>query len=36
MKDESYYQSLDRRTKEYKEWVASMEQSSEGLGDTID
>jgi UDP-N-acetylenolpyruvoylglucosamine reductase len=36
MKDESYYQSLDKRTKEYKEWVASMEQSSEGLGDTIE
>ena len=36
MKDESYYQSLDKRTKEYKDWVASMEQSSDGLGDTIE
>lgn len=40
MKDESYYESLDKRTKEYKEWVASREAStkeeSSGLGDTIE
>ena len=36
MKDELYYESLDRRTKEYKEWVASQDNQSEGLGDTIE
>ena len=34
MKDQEYYESLDKRTKEYKEWKAS--QPSEGLGDTIE
>ena len=29
-----YYESLDKRTKEYKEWKAK--QPSEGLGDTIE
>ena len=29
-----YYESLDKRTKEYKEWKA--QQPSEGLGDTIE
>jgi hypothetical protein len=36
MKDELYYESLDKRTKEYKEWVASKSNQSEGLGDTIE
>ena len=36
MKDELYYESLDKRTKEYKEWVASQDNQSEGLGDTIE
>ncbi len=36
MKDELYYESLDKRTKEYKEWVASKNNQSEGLGDTIE
>lgn len=34
MKDQEYYKSLDKRTKEYKQWKAS--QPSEGLGDTIE
>jgi len=29
-----YYESLDKRTKEYKDWKA--QQPSEGLGDTIE
>ena len=40
MKDETYYEGLDKRTKEYKEWVASREEAiaseSTGLGDTIE
>lgn len=39
-KDESYYESLDKRTKEYKEWVARKEQSEaespQGLGDKVE
>lgn len=31
MKDQEYYESLDKRTKEYKDWKASK-----GLGDTIE
>lgn len=31
MKDREYYESLDKRTKEYKEWKASM-----GLGDAVE
>ena len=33
-KDKAYYESLDKRTKEYKEYKASLE--SEGLGDTLE
>ena len=40
MKDQTYYEALDKRTKEYKEWVASREEAtaseSTGLGDTIE
>ena len=40
MKDETYYESLDKRTKEYKEWVKAREEAtaseSAGLGDTIE
>jgi hypothetical protein len=40
MKEEAYYKGLDKRTKEYKEWVASREEAiaseSKGLGDTIE
>lgn len=36
MKDKVYYESLDKRTKEYKEWLASKEGASKGLGDTIE
>lgn len=35
IKDEAYYLSLDRRTKEYKEWKANYE-SSKGVGDKIE
>ena len=39
-KSNEYYENLDKRTKEYKEWKANFEESneetSEGLGDTID
>ena len=34
-KDEAYYLSLDRRTKEYKEWKANYE-ASKGVGDRIE
>ena len=33
-KDVNYYEALDKRTKEYKEWKAS--QKPEGLGDVIE
>lgn len=33
-KDETYYNQLDKRTKEYKEWKAK--QPSKGLGDTVE
>lgn len=36
VKDENYYQNLDKRTKEYKEWKAKREAESEGLGDTLE
>ena len=40
MKEQAYYKGLDKRTKEYKEWVASREEAiaseSTGLGDTIE
>ena len=36
MKDENYYENLDKRTKEYKEWKAKREAASEGLGDSIE
>lgn len=35
-KNEAYYSSLDKRTKEYKDWVASFEKQATGLGDTIE
>lgn len=39
-KTEEYYESLDKRTKEYKEWVARKEQSDaespQGLGDKVE
>lgn len=35
-KDETYYETLDKRTKEYKEWKAKREAASEGLGDSIE
>jgi len=38
-KDEEYYNNLDKRTSEYKEWKAQFEQKQEeqsnGLGDTV-
>jgi hypothetical protein len=36
MKDENYYQNLDKRTKEYKEWKAKRKAEAEGLGDTAE
>jgi hypothetical protein len=40
MKEETYYKALDKRTKEYKEWIASREEATvsepKGLGDTIE
>lgn len=40
VKDETYYENLDKRTKEYKDWKASFEQSQQedasGLGDSIE
>ena len=40
MKDIEYYESLDKRTKEYKEWKATFkakqeENQPEGLGDVV-
>jgi hypothetical protein len=39
-KSKEYYENLDKRTKEYKEWKANFEEineeTSEGLGDTIE
>lgn len=36
MKNKEYYEALDKRTKEYKEWKASQEAAPSGLGDTIE
>jgi len=44
IKDQEYYEALDKRTNEYKEWKKSQtiephkeaEQPSEGLGDTLE
>lgn len=36
MKDETYYQNLDKRTKEYKEWKKKRQEASEGVGDTVE
>ena len=36
-KDREYYESLDKRTKEYKEWKERFEQeNSTGLGDVVE
>lgn len=39
-KNQEYYEKLDKRTKEYKEWVSNKEKSDEvspkGLGDSIE
>lgn len=36
MKTNDYYQALDKRTKEYKDWKAAQEAAPSGLGDTIE
>ena len=36
MKDENYYENLDKRTKEYKEWKAKRQAASEGVGDAVE
>ncbi len=33
--NEEYYESLDKRTKEYKEWKETQDLRSQGLGDDI-
>lgn len=35
MKDEIYYENLDKRTKEYKEWKAKRDAAPKGLGDSV-
>jgi hypothetical protein len=35
-KSKEYYESLDKRTKEYKDYLERESAKSEGLGDTID
>jgi hypothetical protein len=35
-KDLEYYENLDKRTKEYKEWKANKDASPSGLGDSIE
>lgn len=36
MKDKEYYESLDKRSKEYKEWKKNYDNAPEGLGDVIE
>lgn len=36
MKPDSYYESLDKRTREYKDWKKKNKKKSEGLGDTVE
>ena len=35
-RNEEYYENLDKRTKEYKEWKAKKDASPSGLGDSIE
>jgi len=35
-KNETYYQNLDKRTKEYKEWKAKRDAAPKGLGDSVE
>ena len=35
-KDREYYEGLDKRTKEYKQWKAKFQEKSKGLGDTVE
>jgi len=34
-KDQSYYENLDKRTREYKEWKAKRDAAPKGLGDSV-
>lgn len=34
-KDENYYQNLDKRTKEYREWKEKRQSEADGLGDSV-
>ena len=36
MKSKEYYEALDKRSKEYKEWKKAQEAAPNGLGDTIE
>lgn len=35
-KDETYYENLDKRTKEYKEWKEKRDAAPKGLGDSVE
>lgn len=35
-KDETYYEKLDKRTKEYKEWKEKRDSAPKGLGDSVE
>jgi hypothetical protein len=34
-KDQNYYEQLDKRTKEYKEWKEKRDAAPKGLGDSV-
>jgi hypothetical protein len=36
MESNEYYESLDKRTREYKEWKARQEAAPSGLGDVVE
>ena len=36
MESKKYYEALDKRSKEYKEWKKAQEAAPSGLGDTIE
>lgn len=36
MKSKEHYESLDKRTREYKDWKASQEAAPSGLGDVVE
>lgn len=36
MKDKEYYESLDKRSKEYKDWKKSFDKDIKGAGDVVE